>query len=95
MGFRHVYTGDNCSANFSVYHSLFTNIKAKNPNVIKSNYYTHMLHNSVKKLMEYLDVVVENIILQMHSNFTIFAKIKDILKEFQWFFKLTFQLFQN
>lgn len=43
------FCGDNCGTNFGLHHSLFTNNKAKNPNIIKSNCHAHILHNCVKK----------------------------------------------
>jgi len=82
------FSGDNCSANFGVHHSLFTNIKGKNPNVIKSNCHAHILHNCVKKAMDYLDIDVENLILKMYSHFSISAKRRETLKEFHTFVEI-------
>lgn len=82
------FSGDNCTANFGVHHSLFTNIKHKNPNIIKSNCHAHILHNCVKKVMDYLDIDVENLILKMYSYFSISAKRRETLQEFHTFVEI-------
>lgn len=62
-------SADNTNSNFGAHHSLFTNILAKNQNILKGNCHAHVIHNCVKFSMVALSLDVENLVLKICSHF--------------------------
>ncbi|CAG9768290.1 unnamed protein product [Ceutorhynchus assimilis] len=62
-------SADNTNSNYGAHHSLFTNILAKNENILKRNCHAHLIHNCVKFSMDTLSLDVENLVLKIYSHF--------------------------
>lgn len=73
-------SADNCNANFGTHHSLYTNIKSINAELIKANCHAHIVHNAVRHSLEFLDVDIENIILKVYGHFSVSAVRRNNLK---------------
>lgn len=75
-------SADNTNANFGARHSLYTNMVAIVPDLIKGNCHAHIVHNCVKHGMSFLDYDVENVILKIYSHFSVSACRREELKKF-------------
>ncbi|XP_061727678.1 uncharacterized protein LOC133532840 [Cydia pomonella] len=75
------FSADNTNANFGARHSLFTNIRDEVPDVLKGNCHAHIIHNCVKRAMDFLSYDVENVILKIYSHFAHSAVRREELKK--------------
>ena len=75
-------SADNTNANYGVHHSLYTNMTKQIPDLIKGNCHAHIIHNTVKHAMQFLDHDVENVILKIYSHFSVSAVRREELKKF-------------
>ncbi|XP_063361394.1 uncharacterized protein LOC134650372 [Cydia amplana] len=76
------FSADNTNANFGARHSLFTNIREEVPDVLKGNCHAHIIHNCVKRAMDFLSYDIENVILKIYSHFAHSAVRREDLKKF-------------
>jgi hypothetical protein len=78
-------SADNCNANFGRNHSLFTELLEKNSNIIKANCHAHVIHNTVRHMVERLEFDPENLVLKIYAHFALSAKRRESLQEFSEF----------
>jgi hypothetical protein len=75
-------SADNCNANFGQNHSLFVLMKEEIPGLLKANCHAHIIHNTVKFLVDKLDYDIENLVLKLYGHFSLSAKRREALKGF-------------
>jgi len=75
-------SADNTNANFGVSHSLFTNMRAFVPDLIKGNCHAHIVHNCVRHAMGFLSYDIENMILKIYAHFSHSSVRREELKRF-------------
>lgn len=78
-------SADNCSANFGVNHSLFTELRGNNSDLIKANCKAHIVHNTVRHIISKLNYDIEGLILKIYAHFSVSAKRRELLKDFAVF----------
>lgn len=78
-------SADNCNANFGVNCSLYTELKKNNCYLVKANCNAHVIHNTVRHLIDKLDYDAENLILKVYAHFSLSAKRRELLIEFSEF----------
>lgn len=76
------YAADNASVNYGSRQSVMTELLATNPNILKANCNAHVVHNTLRKLVDVLDRDVETIVTCVYSHFSISANRRIKLKEF-------------
>lgn len=79
------FSADNCNANFGQHNSLFKHLCSENQFIVKANCHAHIIHNTVKKIVDNLDYDVENLILKVYAHFSVSAKKRETLKQFSEF----------
>lgn len=71
-------SADNCNANYGNKKSLFTELQLK-------NCHAHIMHNTVKFAIDYLNYDVENLVLKLYSHFSQSAKRRESFKDMSEF----------
>lgn len=74
------YDADNASINYGKHHSVFENLKFKQPRLFKANCNCHVLHNVTKNAHKQLKYDVESLVMKVYNEFSSFAKRLDKLK---------------
>lgn len=76
------YSADNASVNFGCKQSVFTKLKTLNSKIVKANCNAHVLHNTLKKLLDVIHCDVETTVTCVYSHFSISANRRVQLQEF-------------
>lgn len=77
------YYADNASVNFGCKQSVFTKLKTLNSKIVKANCNAHVLHNTLKKLIDVIHCDVETTVTCVYSHFSISANRRVLqLQEF-------------
>ncbi|PNF17541.1 hypothetical protein B7P43_G15823 [Cryptotermes secundus] len=82
------YCADTANANYGKTHSLYQLLRSKNPNLLKANCSNHIIHNTIKFVIDRLDVDVETVVLKICNHFSVSAKRREELKPFSEFLNL-------
>jgi hypothetical protein len=70
--------------------SVFTALQALDPNIRKANCNTHIVHNTLHKIVDVMDCDVETIVTATYSHFSISANRRIELENFFAFVDLEF-----
>ena len=84
------YSADNASVNYGCKKSVYTALQALNPNVLKANCNTHIVHNTLRKVVDVLDCDVETVVTAVYSHFSISANRRVELQDFFKFVDLEY-----
>jgi len=76
------YSADNASVNYGCQKSVFTALHSVNNNIVKANCNAHVVHNTLRKMTDVLDVDVETIVTSIYGHFSISANRCTQLQEF-------------
>ena len=76
------YSADNASVNYGCQKSVFTALHSVNNNIVKANCNAHVVHNTLRKMTDVLDVDVETIVTSIYGHFSISANRRTQLQEF-------------
>jgi hypothetical protein len=76
------YSADNASVNYRCKKSVYTGLQAMNPNILKANCNTHIVHNTLRKVVDVLDCDVETTVTAVYSHFSISANRRVELQDF-------------
>ncbi|MGH0158693.1 UNVERIFIED_CONTAM: hypothetical protein FKN15_055109 [Acipenser sinensis] len=68
------YGADNATVNYSVHHSVYTNLKNENGNLLTAGYNCHLLHNAAKHGCKRLAHDVESFVIKVYNEFSCSAK---------------------
>jgi len=75
------YSADNAAVNYGKFHSVFTNLRKINSNIIKANCNCHVLHNAAKHALHDMPYDVESLVIKVYNEFSSSAKNIEKLKE--------------
>jgi len=84
------YSADNASENYGKKQSLFTKLKALNGKIVKANCNAHILHNTLKKVTDFINCDVETTATCVYSHFSISANRRVELQDFFDFLDLQY-----
>jgi hypothetical protein len=84
------YSAENASVNYGCKNSVYTKLQALNPNIVKANCNTHIVHNTLRKVVDVLDCDVETIVTAVYSHFSISANRRVELQDFFNFLDLEY-----
>ena len=76
------FSADNTNVNYGIQNSVFTNLKNKQKDLLQGNCHAHIVHNTVKHVVDQLTVDVENVVLKVYGFFPTSAKQRESLKAF-------------
>jgi hypothetical protein len=76
------YSADNASVNYGCKQSVFTKLKTLNHKIVKANCNAHVLHNTLKKVIDVIHCDVETTVTCVYSHFSISANRRVQLQEF-------------
>jgi hypothetical protein len=76
------FSADNASVNYGCRKSVYTALQSLNPNIVKANCNAHIVHNTLRKVVDVLDCDVETIVTAVYSHFSISANRRTELQEF-------------